>query len=158
MPRKVIGPSRLSQIMAHLSKAPRPQLAGVKSLKLTLALRNDHFGARHFLKEDMPRIRYANPKVDIAVTKLPKTKEETWKPELVLEFSDGRTQTMSLHDKWSTNIFTELMETAGGPSWARWKAERKAAGLPLVDGSPAPTVFHPAAPDTTKTGAAAVLP
>ena len=40
----------------------------------------------HFLKEDLPRIRYANPKIDIRVNKLVKTKDETWQPELVLEF------------------------------------------------------------------------
>ena len=40
----------------------------------------------HFLKDDLPRIRYANPKIDIQVNKLPKTRDETWEPELVLEF------------------------------------------------------------------------
>jgi len=40
----------------------------------------------HFLKEDLPRIRYANPKIDIQVNKLVKIKEETWQPELVLGF------------------------------------------------------------------------
>lgn len=40
----------------------------------------------HFLKEDLPRIRYANPKIDIRVNKLVKTKDETWHPELVLDF------------------------------------------------------------------------
>lgn len=45
-PRGVPGPSRLSQILLHLNKAPRPHLAGLKNLKLTLAARNDHFGAR----------------------------------------------------------------------------------------------------------------
>ena len=42
---------------------------------------------RHFVKEDLPRIRYANPAIDIQVTKLLKTKEETWKPEMVVELS-----------------------------------------------------------------------
>jgi hypothetical protein len=40
----------------------------------------------HFLKEDLPKIRYANPKIDIQVNKLVKIKEETWQPELVLDF------------------------------------------------------------------------
>lgn len=43
----------------------------------------------HFLKEDLPRIRYANPKVDIQVNKLVKIKEETWQPELVLDFGSS---------------------------------------------------------------------
>jgi hypothetical protein len=40
----------------------------------------------HFLKEDLPRIRYANPKIDIQVNKLVKMKEDAWQPELVLDF------------------------------------------------------------------------
>ena len=43
----------------------------------------------HFLKEDLPRIRYANPKVDIQVNKVVKIKEETWQPELVLDFGSS---------------------------------------------------------------------
>ncbi|KAN0138627.1 hypothetical protein V8E53_003615 [Lactarius tabidus] len=155
MAKPPLGPSRLSKILQNLNRAPRPVLVGVKSITLTLAQRNDHFGARHFLKEDMPRIRFANPKVDIRVNKLPKTVEEVWKPELVLEFSDGRKQVFDIHNKWSSGIFEEVMESAGGNSWARWKTERAENGLPIVDGPPqnyAPPTLRPA------TGAAAVLP
>ncbi|KAJ2926656.1 hypothetical protein H1R20_g10428, partial [Candolleomyces eurysporus] len=38
--------SKLSKILAHLDANPKLSLAGVKSLKLTYAFRNDHFGAR----------------------------------------------------------------------------------------------------------------
>ncbi|KAH9045816.1 hypothetical protein EDB84DRAFT_1413807 [Lactarius hengduanensis] len=155
MSKPLPGPSRLSKILQNLNRAPRPTLAGVKSITLTLAQRNDHFGARHFLKEEMPRIRYANPKIDIQVNKLPKAKEEAWKPELVLEFSDGRKQDFDIHNKWSSRIFEEIMESAGGNSWTRWKTERIENGLPIVDGPPqdyVPPTPRPA------TGAAAVLP
>jgi len=155
MPKPPLGPSRLSQILKNLNKAPRPALAGVKAITLTLAQRNDHFGARHFLKEDLPRIRYANPKLDIQVNKLVKSKDETWSPELVLEFADGRKQNFNLHNKWSSAIFQELMDTAGGNSWTRWKTERAEAGLPVVDGPP--ENYVPPMPRPT-TGAAAVLP
>lgn len=64
------------------------------------------------------------------------------------------------------------MEIGGGPAWERWKAERTAAGLPLVEvprpkAKAAPTkssqkksaeVETPELPDFTKAGAAAVLP
>lgn len=161
-PRAIPGPSRLSQILLHLNKAPRPHLAGLKSLKLTLAARNDHFGARHFLKEDLPRIRYANPNLNIEVSKLPRTVGDTWKPEMVLEFRDGKTRTFDLEDKWSSNIFKELMEAAGGASWTRWKAEREASGLPIVDEPSKSRPSSPSSPfpflNSAKTGAAAVLP
>jgi small subunit ribosomal protein S25 len=129
----------------------------------------------HFLKEDLPRIRYANPKIDIQVNKLVKIKDETWQPELVLEFclssfpaeqlcigpyisfhtADGRKQSIDIHNKWSSTIFQELMDTAGGNSWTRWKTERAEAGLPVVDG---PTGNYTPPSPRPKTGAAAVLP
>lgn len=46
MPKPILGPSRLSQILKNLNKAPRATLVGVKAVTLTLAQRNDHFGAR----------------------------------------------------------------------------------------------------------------
>lgn len=129
----------------------------------------------HFLKKDLPRILYANPNLHVHVIKRLKTKDETWPPELVVEFgsspssidrrasvlkfssrlADGRKQNFNLHNKWSSTIFQELMDTAGGNSWTRWKAERAEAGLPVVDGPPENYV-PPALRPTT--GAAAVLP
>lgn len=99
------GPSRLSGILAQLKKEPRPSLVAVKRIELTLAARNDHFGARcefdrmsglqleadvgdrHFVKEDLPRIRYANPNIDIEVKRVPKSLGDTWRPEIVIERS-----------------------------------------------------------------------
>ena len=40
---------------------------------------------RHFLKEDLPRIRFANPNLDIQVQQAKKTAEEHWRPEIELE-------------------------------------------------------------------------
>ena len=40
---------------------------------------------RHFLKEELPRIRFANPNLDIQVQQAKKTAEEQWRPEIELE-------------------------------------------------------------------------
>lgn len=48
--------------------------------------------------------------------------------------ADGKELTLDMHEKWSTSILKELMEVAGGNPWAKWKAEAKAAGLPVVPG------------------------
>ena len=45
----------------------------------------DYSADRHFVKDELPRIRYANPKMDIQVNKLPKTPQDNWKPELTVE-------------------------------------------------------------------------
>lgn len=46
-PKPILGPSQLSKILANLRKSPLPRLANVRSLQMTLASRNDHFGARY---------------------------------------------------------------------------------------------------------------
>ncbi|TFY70153.1 hypothetical protein EVG20_g2858 [Dentipellis fragilis] len=162
MPRRtkaILGPSRLSQILLSLNRDPKPVLHGVKALRLTLAARNDHFGARHFVKEDLPRIQYANQGIEVLVNKRPKSPTETWNPELVLEYRNGSAKTFDLSQKWSTSIFQEVMDAAGGQAWSRWKAKRHAASLPVLDNMPesaSPLAKHPSAAE--KTGAAAVLP
>ncbi|KAI0761162.1 hypothetical protein BD413DRAFT_591883 [Trametes elegans] len=150
MPRKpktIPGPSRLSIILKQLTREPQPHLPNLKSLKLTYAYRNDHWGARHFVKEDLPRIRYANPSVDISVDKKLKTKEETWAPEFVVELKNGTTHNLDINGKWSTTIFSELMELSAGPWWQKWKKQQAQAGRSA-----------PPPPQKSKTGAAAVLP
>ncbi|KDQ30249.1 hypothetical protein PLEOSDRAFT_1092050 [Pleurotus ostreatus PC15] len=133
-PKTIPGPSRLSKILANLNASPRLELSNLQSIKLTLASKNDHFGARHFLKEELPRIRWANPTLDIEVEKVPKTIKEAWKPELELRFTNGQAQTLDLHGKWSTTIVRELMDTAGARSWFAWKEESAATGSPLLRG------------------------
>ncbi|KAJ7674157.1 hypothetical protein B0H17DRAFT_988358 [Mycena rosella] len=128
------GPSRLAQLVSHLKAPPKLSLPYLSSLRLTLATRNDHFGARHFLKEQLPRIRYANPDLNIEVRKAPKRAKDEWRPELRLSFYDGKTQTLNLHARLCSAILRELMDSAGSPAWARWKAEAARAGLPLVPG------------------------
>lgn len=61
--------------------------------------------------------------------------------------------------KWSTTILTDVMDAAGTPAWDKWKADRTAAKLPIVDSPPNPRKPSSPPPQTTKkTGAAAVLP
>ncbi|KAJ7726065.1 hypothetical protein DFH07DRAFT_853329 [Mycena maculata] len=128
------GPSRLAQLVAHLRAPPKLILPSITALRITLAARNDHFGARHFLKEQLPRIRFANPNLEINVRKMTKKPRDDWRPELQISFRDGKTETLNLHGKWSTAIVRELMENAGSAAWVRWKAEAARAGLPLVPG------------------------
>ncbi|KAG6841627.1 hypothetical protein C0991_009052 [Blastosporella zonata] len=134
MSRRKPSPSHLAKVLSNLKASPQLKLQNITSLKLSLAFRNDHFGARHFVKEQLPRIRYANPDLDIQVEKWRKTKEEAWRPEMELEFGDGERQTLDMHEKWSTTILKELMEVAGGTPWAKWKLEALAAGIPVVPG------------------------
>lgn len=140
------------------------------------------------MRKDLPRIRYVNPKLEIEVVKIPKTQDEHWKPEMIVELrayhnvycfpqtdrvrmpiwrrvGDGSVKTLDMDQKWSSSIFQELMEIGGGAAWAKWKEERTAVGLPIVDipkpiktSSSSQAESSPFKPDPHKTGAAAVLP
>ncbi|ESK95561.1 hypothetical protein Moror_12635 [Moniliophthora roreri MCA 2997] len=127
-------PIRLQKILDHLHATPKLTLVGLRSLKLSYAYRNDHFGARHFVKEELPRIRYANPLLKIEVDKAPKLREEQWRPEMELEFDNGTSKTIDMNSKWSTRILKELMELAGGDPWRKWQRTAERQGLPLAPG------------------------
>lgn len=71
---------------------------------------------------------------------------------------DGSKKTFTMDGKWSTTIFADLMDAAGTPAWDKWKADRKAAKLPIVDSPPKSRNPSPPLQTTKKTGAAAVLP
>jgi len=128
------GPSHLARVLSNLKAQPQLPLFNIKSLRLSLAFRNDHFGARHFIKEQLPRIRYANPALDIQVERVRKAPEEAWRPEMEVLFGDGTVKVVDMHEKWSTNILKELMELGGGTPWKRWKQEAETTGIPVIPG------------------------
>jgi len=53
------------------------------------------FEYRHFLKEDLPRIRFANPNLDIQVQQAKKTEQEKWRPEIELELGASSINNLS---------------------------------------------------------------
>lgn len=69
---------------------------------------------------------------------------------------DGSKKSFTMDGKRSGDIFTEVMDAAGTPAWDKWKAERIAANLPIVDDPP--EGFARKSQNTRKTGASAVLP
>jgi small subunit ribosomal protein S25 len=172
--RTIPGPSHLSRILAHLTKQPRLELnSELKKLRLSYKFKNGDFGARsclstfhrisklnandrYFAKEELPRIRYANPTLPIEVDKLnpscPKNKSK--EPSLILEFGEHPSlpipcvllalanhnhnhnhpanaprKTLPLASKWSTEILMDLMFVAGSARiWPQWVEERKSRG------------------------------
>ncbi|KAH7884102.1 hypothetical protein F5I97DRAFT_1898354 [Phlebopus sp. FC_14] len=189
MPRRrgkfIPPPSRLSQVLAQLNTGPKLALTGLRRISLTLAARNDHFGARHFVKDELPRIRWANPLLDIEVNRVVKKPEDELRPEAIIEFQDGTTSTINLSDKWSTTITKELMDLAGGDPWRTYKEAALAGGQQVLPGEEKEQLASISrarrtrmatiaqetekeletkvadmlsAPDRAKTGAAAILP
>ncbi|KAK7041790.1 hypothetical protein VNI00_009079 [Paramarasmius palmivorus] len=128
-------PTRLQKILEHLHATPKLTLVGLRSLKLSYAYRNDHFGARHFVKDELPRIQFANPSLTVEVDKAPKLREEMWKPEMEVVFENGTTKTIDMNGKWSTRILKELMEVAGGDPWRRWERAAERQGIPVIPGA-----------------------
>ncbi|TFK38662.1 hypothetical protein BDQ12DRAFT_683140 [Crucibulum laeve] len=135
MPHKVPGKSHLASVLQLLNQQPRLEMPKLKSLKITLAAKTDHLGPRRFVKDQLPRIRYANPDVEIIVERVKEVgKRGAWRPELRVEFNDGQSRTLDLLEKRSTLIVKELMDVAGGSAWADWQREQKKAGLPVLEG------------------------
>ncbi|KAJ3833989.1 hypothetical protein EV361DRAFT_921504 [Lentinula raphanica] len=143
MGKAPVGPSHLSKVLDRLTLQPKLSLFGVRSLKLSYAYRNDHFGARHFVKKELPRIRYANPNLKVEVDKVLKTKEEQWKPEMELQLDNGTTRVINMHDKWSTTILQELLDLSGGDPWKKWKHTRTERGLSLLPEDEAAAAYVP---------------
>ena len=42
----------------------------------------------HFVRQNLPKIRFDNPNLEIEVERVKKTKEERWRPEMELEFGE----------------------------------------------------------------------
>lgn len=80
-------PSELEKPEAHLCLPERSFRRTVRAFVSRVCVILHRLFCRHFVKEDLPRIRYANPTIDIEVNKPLKTKEETWRPEMVVELS-----------------------------------------------------------------------
>jgi len=107
------------------------------------------------VKEDLPRIRFANPDLSIEVRKFCKVKDEQWSPtiEVVgtssvflqgylsreinlfpIHIENENTTTVDLHQKHSSTILKELMSVAGGDPWKAHVEHSEKNGLPIVPG------------------------
>ncbi|KIM51256.1 hypothetical protein SCLCIDRAFT_1224696 [Scleroderma citrinum Foug A] len=185
MAKGPLPPSNLSKVVQQLTTGPRLTLNGLRRISLNLAVRNGHAGARHFVKEQLPRIRWANPLLDIHMINTPKKGEDELPvhPELLVEHENGVSKTIDMSKKWSTAIVKELMDLAGGDPWKSYKSAALTSGHPILPGeekerltgavkghkNPLPRMEQPldleakveemlSAPDRAKTGAAAILP
>lgn len=50
-----------------------------------------------------------------------------------LHVDNGKKDAIDMSSKWSSTILAELLDTAGSGAWQRWKAERTAQGLPILE-------------------------
>ncbi|KII94449.1 hypothetical protein PLICRDRAFT_101265 [Plicaturopsis crispa FD-325 SS-3] len=122
------GPSRLSTILQQLDSPPKLKLLRLKSLKLKYSPNYDHFGARRFVKDELPKIQWANPNVGIEIERKRWSKEDPWRPEIRLTYDNGNEQVVDMGMKRSSAILKELMDAAGDSEWKRWHADSVAQG------------------------------
>ncbi|KXN86145.1 hypothetical protein AN958_10449 [Leucoagaricus sp. SymC.cos] len=125
------GPSKLSLFLAHLNQEPKLQLHNVTSLEIRWNAKNNGFGARHFVKDALPRIRWANPSLDIQADKV---WTERVKQRIELIFASGQTRTIEMDERRSTDIIKEVMDLAGGEPWRAYKKRREEEGEPILPG------------------------
>ncbi|KAI6104742.1 hypothetical protein EDD16DRAFT_1492305 [Pisolithus croceorrhizus] len=148
MIKRPLPPSHLFKVLQNLNTGPRLALdRNLRTIRLRMA-KDKHVGARHFVKEELPRIRWANPALDIQVVKAgaakPQTREQgeqqdevtrkVVRPTMELEYENGTIKTMDISHKWSTTITKELMDVAGGDAWKAYRMAALKAGHPLLPG------------------------
>ncbi|KAF9523652.1 hypothetical protein CPB83DRAFT_862549 [Crepidotus variabilis] len=129
------GIHKLSKLLEQLNQHPRLTLSSeVKSLRLTLSAKNDHWGAKHFIQNELPRIRYANPNLAIEVHKWPTSPNDKWRPEIEVALDEKKKKVvnLSMHNKLASSILTDLMDQYGGEPWKAAVAEAKKKGTSVI--------------------------
>ncbi|KAI6043789.1 hypothetical protein EDC04DRAFT_2599885 [Pisolithus marmoratus] len=149
MIKRPIPPSPLSKVLQNLNTGPRLALdRNLRAIRLRM-VKDTHVGARHFVKEELPRIRWANPVLDIQVVKAGSAKaqilegqgeqqdevtRDVVRPAMEVEYENGTIKTIDMSHKWSTTITKELMDVAGGDAWKAYRTAALTAGHPLLPG------------------------
>lgn len=146
MIKRPLPPSHLFKVLQNLNTGPRLALdRNLRAIRLRM-VKDEHVGARHFVKEELPRIRWTNPALDIQVVKVgARTRErqgeqqdevmkEVVRPTMEVEYENGTIKTIDMSNKWSTTITKELMDIAGGDAWKAYRTAALKAGHPLLPG------------------------
>ncbi|KAI6022141.1 hypothetical protein BKA83DRAFT_4275522 [Pisolithus microcarpus] len=149
MIKRPLPPSHLFKVLQNLNTGPRLVLdRNLRAIRLRM-VKDEHVGARHFVKEELPRIRWTNPALDIQVVKAGAAKAQTRerqgeqqdqvmrevvRPTMEVEYENGTIKTIDISNKWSTTITKELMDVAGGDTWKAYRTAALKAGHPLLPG------------------------
>ncbi|KAG2210551.1 uncharacterized protein EV154DRAFT_49203 [Mucor mucedo] len=100
------------EILKHLTSGPGAAKLSpnVSKIALTFALKgkNESAGARHFLQENLPRIRYNNPNVEYQVSKV---LDSSIKPTVAVHFSNGRSKVIEI-PRVQSNVIVDQIFTA----------------------------------------------
>lgn len=82
-------PTSLAKALKKLTALPIPRLSPkTRRISLTFADRNAHYSARHFWKEDLPRVAYANPNINYEITRKPHPVNDKWDPLMEVELGE----------------------------------------------------------------------
>ncbi|KAI9469478.1 hypothetical protein LPJ78_000287 [Coemansia sp. RSA 989] len=101
---------KIDRILARLEtgSGATKLLPTVESLVLTLSQRTRAPGARHFWRENLRRIQYANPTLPIVVN-FPR---KPCQPSLEIKFTNAESTSFSLSQLSSEDICKRLLEKA----------------------------------------------
>ncbi|CAO3633810.1 unnamed protein product [Mucor hiemalis] len=101
------------EILKHLTSGPGAAKlsSNVSKIALTFASKgkNESAGARHFLQENLPRIRYNNPNVEYEVNKVLDT---SIKPTIAVHFANGGSKVIEIPRVQSNVIVDKVFAAA----------------------------------------------
>ncbi|KAL1919256.1 mitochondrial 54S ribosomal protein mL61 [Calcarisporiella thermophila] len=89
--------------------------------------KNKSMGAKHFLRENLPRIQYNNPNVEIVVTKL---KDPGTIPSVTVEFADSTVQKLEVPMMNSTEICNKFLNIASKREAATPSSPKPSSTIP----------------------------
>ncbi|KAI8054600.1 hypothetical protein BDF22DRAFT_680189 [Syncephalis plumigaleata] len=102
--------SRVQTIVSRLTHGLGAQkLPNVRKVTLTLHRNSANFGARYFIRENLPRLQFNNPQVEFHVTRVATPQS----PKLTVQMVDGSIKEMAIKRVNSEQVCREFIKLTG---------------------------------------------
>ncbi|KAI9592698.1 hypothetical protein BDF19DRAFT_425102 [Syncephalis fuscata] len=105
--------TRVQSIMARLLHGLGAQkLPNVRKVTVSIHRNSANFGARYFIRENLPQLQFSNPQVEFRVTRVSTPQA----PKLTMQMIDGSIKEMAIKRTTSEQVCREFVKLAGASS------------------------------------------
>ncbi|RKP23051.1 hypothetical protein SYNPS1DRAFT_31256 [Syncephalis pseudoplumigaleata] len=109
--------TRVQSIVARLSQGlGAQQLPNVRKVTLTLHRNSANFGARYFIRENLPRLQYSNPQVEFRIARVATPQQPKFTvqmPLTAMHAVDGSIKEMPIKRTTSEQVCREFIKLTG---------------------------------------------
>lgn len=103
--------SGLNALTSGIGAVKLPEGVQRLELRLNRYVNQSNAGAKRFWRSELPPIQFYNPQIPISVRRFEPSNAR--KSELIIDFRDGTTKTVSTDNKPNSQILSELVELTG---------------------------------------------